>query len=132
MEKDIREMKDELKDPLMGENERQIESSTLQGKIDTLETKRHMKIRDNTATSSRHYNESTATKHWTQTNKARTPRNTMTSLQIPGSNPPAYEERSDRMAELARDYHENLQKEDIVNDKTQQAAAAESLANMKP
>ncbi|KAJ7252020.1 Endonuclease/exonuclease/phosphatase [Mycena rebaudengoi] len=97
MDKDISEMKNKLKktlnDPLIGEDERQIESSTLQEKIDALEAKRHMKIRDNTAASNRLHGESTATKHWTQTNKARAPRDTISSLQIPGSNPPTYETR---------------------------------------
>jgi hypothetical protein len=45
--------------------------------------------------------------------KNRKPRDPIYRLRIPNSNPTQYERCTKRMAKLARDYHENLQNEDI-------------------
>ena len=50
---------------------------------------------------------------WSAINKEKKPRNPIYRLKIPGSIPLQYERSSKRMAELARNYHENLQKLDI-------------------
>ncbi|KAF8128324.1 hypothetical protein K438DRAFT_1645470, partial [Mycena galopus ATCC 62051] len=135
MEKDIREMKDELKktlnDPLMGEDERQTEAAAVQEKIDATERIRFQKIRDNTAARNRLDGESTTTSYWTSSNKSRKPRDPTFSLQIPGSDPPLYETRSDKMAELARNFHEGLQSEGIAPPEEQEEATRESLKNVK-
>jgi exonuclease III len=50
---------------------------------------------------------------WSAMSKDSKPRDLIKRLKIPNSNPPQYERRSDRMARLARDYHENLQHDDL-------------------
>ena len=47
-------------------------------------------------------------------NREKKLRNPILRLKIPESNPPQYERDSSRMAQLARRYHEDLQKLDIV------------------
>ena len=46
---------------------------------------------------------------WSAINKEKRPRDLIPRLKIPGTDPPQYERGSKRMAELARNYHENLQ-----------------------
>ncbi|KAL6299929.1 hypothetical protein BKA93DRAFT_741518, partial [Sparassis latifolia] len=51
-------------------------------------------------------------KYWSNLNKERKPRDRIFSLRVPNSNPPEYIHRSDKMAELARNYHNDLQSQD--------------------
>ncbi|KAJ7077990.1 Endonuclease/exonuclease/phosphatase, partial [Mycena belliarum] len=135
MEQEIKEMNKKLNNilnnPNMGEEERKTESAALQAKIDATERTRNAKIRDNTAARVRLEGESTATKFWTSMNKEKKPRDTTSSLQIPGSDPPVYETRSDKMAELARDFHDNLQSEGLVSPAEQEEAETTALKNIK-
>jgi ribonuclease HI len=50
---------------------------------------------------------------WSAINKEKKPRNLISRLKIPESNPHQYERASMRMAELAKKYHDNLQRQDI-------------------
>ena len=50
---------------------------------------------------------------WSAINKEKKPRNLIHRLKHPASDPPQYERTSSRMAELARNYHNNLQEQDI-------------------
>jgi ribonuclease HI len=50
---------------------------------------------------------------WSAINKEKKPRNLIPRLKCPGTNPLQYERTSSRMAELARNYHNDLQKKDI-------------------
>ena len=54
---------------------------------------------------------------WSKLSKSKKPRDMIFRLQIPNTIPPQYETRSDRMAELAKRYHEALQHTD-TNDHT--------------
>ncbi|KAJ7912953.1 hypothetical protein B0H13DRAFT_1874393 [Mycena leptocephala] len=105
MDADIKDLKadltETLNDPLLGEGERKEECASIQEKLDATE-RGFQKIRDNTAARNLFDGESTATNYWTSMNKDKKPRDMMYSLQIPGSNPPAYEKHSDKMAELAK------------------------------
>jgi len=51
---------------------------------------------------------------WTQINKDKKPRDMIHTLRQPGSTPPQYERKSPRMADLARNYHNNLQHQGIT------------------
>ena len=50
---------------------------------------------------------------WSAINKERKPRNLIRRLKIPNSNPPQYERSSKGMANLARTYHDELQREGL-------------------
>jgi ribonuclease HI len=65
---------------------------------------------------------------WTAINKEKKPRDLIRRLKIPGSNPPQYERKSPRMADLAKNYHDNLQRKDIQNQNAVDRAAEIQLA----
>ena len=50
---------------------------------------------------------------WSAINKEKKPQDYLQRLKVPNSNPPQYEQDSHRMAELARNYHKNLQLADL-------------------
>ena len=50
---------------------------------------------------------------WSTLSKASKPRDLIYRLKVPNSNPPQYERNSHCMAELSRDFHNNLQSEDL-------------------
>ena len=52
---------------------------------------------------------------WTVISKEKKPRDMIRRLMIPESNPPQYERNSRRMARLAKNYHENLQNDNLEN-----------------
>lgn len=116
MDKKIRELQSSLdltlNNPNLPENERALAGAIIQERICTLEQKRHSKARLSTAARNRLEGE-TISKYWSQLNKAKTPRDTITALKKPNTNPPLYEKRSENMTKLARDYHDNLQTEEI-------------------
>ncbi|KIJ93334.1 hypothetical protein K443DRAFT_12948 [Laccaria amethystina LaAM-08-1] len=80
----------------------------LDEELQGLEKKRHTKARDRTAARSRLETE-TMSKAWCRSRREQQPRDFLYSLRKPGSNLPVYEKRSDKMAEIARTYHEGLQ-----------------------
>ena len=53
---------------------------------------------------------------WSAINKEKKPRDLIPRLKIPNTDPPQYERSSTRMAELAREYHNNLQSAGIEPD----------------
>src|SRR5580698_6622901 len=55
---------------------------------------------------------------WTAINKEKKPRDLIHRLKIPDSPPPQYEQKSPQMADLAKNYHDNLQKKDILDQST--------------
>ena len=57
-------------------------------------------------------------KYWSKINKEKKPRDLFFALRCNGGDEPRYETRSDRMAELARDYHEKLQSDGLNNDES--------------
>jgi ribonuclease HI/exonuclease III len=57
---------------------------------------------------------------WSALGKEKRPRNPIHRLKIPHSNPTQYERHSKRMAELARDYHNNLQNADANSETTEE------------
>ena len=69
---------------------------------------------------------------WSAINKDRKPRDLIRRLQIPGSNPPQYERNSERMAELARQYHENLQHADLPADQDDEEERVNLILNEIP
>ncbi|KAJ7800098.1 hypothetical protein B0H13DRAFT_2501189 [Mycena leptocephala] len=135
MDVDIKYLKEDLaetlNDPLMGEDEQKEECASIQEKLDATERVRFQKICDNTAARNHLDGESTVTSYWTSMNKDKKPRNTTYSLQIPGSNPPIYEKCSDKMAGLAKTYHENLQSEGLADPEEQEEAEKIALENVK-
>ena len=60
---------------------------------------------------------SRVSKYWSNVNKDKKPRDLFYALKKPNEN--GYETRSDRMAELTRNYHEQLQFEDIRTNEPQ-------------
>ncbi|KAF8194465.1 hypothetical protein K438DRAFT_1471599, partial [Mycena galopus ATCC 62051] len=68
---------------------------------------------------------------WTASNREKKPRDTTHSLQIPNSDPARYETRSDRMAEIARNFHDDLQRDNLPDPTEQEEAAKETLKNTK-
>jgi hypothetical protein len=50
---------------------------------------------------------------WTTLSKTRKPRDVMQKLKVPDSNPQRHETRSNRMTELTRNYHDNIQNRDL-------------------
>ncbi|TFY58490.1 hypothetical protein EVJ58_g6390 [Rhodofomes roseus] len=91
---------------------KQKEVDVLRERILGLERKRHGQAQ--AATTARYIlNAECPSKYWSAVNKDKRPRDLFYSLKVPDSAPPAYESRSDKMAELARDYHDALQREDI-------------------
>ena len=51
---------------------------------------------------------------WTSLSKESKPRDLIYRLKVPNSNPPQYERDSHRMAELSRNFHNDLQSEDLT------------------
>ena len=67
---------------------------------------------------------------WSAISKENKPRNPIKRLKVPGSNPAQYERNTVRMAQLARDYHDNLQQDGLttpVNDEAHEQALNEVL-----
>ncbi|KAJ7616192.1 hypothetical protein DFH06DRAFT_1013136, partial [Mycena polygramma] len=110
------------------------EAVEITAKIHELEIKRHSKVRSNTAINSKIHNE-TLSREWTQTNKERKPRDIIYALRKPGvlgNDGQIYEKDSQKMAEmLARNYHNDLQVDEIEPDPELRAEAiTEVLENI--
>jgi len=60
---------------------------------------------------------------WSAMGKQKKPRNPIYRLRIPNVTPPQYERHSNRMAKLARDYHENLQSDNATPAQTREERA---------
>lgn len=107
----IRRLKDQIKETLNSpghDSEQQYRSAgILEERIAKLENKRHNNKRVHIAAHNKLEGE-TISKYWSQVNKTRKPRDIIHCLEIPEVVPPQYVYRSDKMTELARDYHHNL------------------------
>lgn len=117
---------DVLNDMNMGLGEKQIASGILDEEIQKLEKLRHTKARDRTAARNRLEAE-TMGKTWCRSGKEQKPRDLLYTLKVPNTDPPVYEKRSDRMAEIARDYHSSLQE---VGEATDQHERYEDISNV--
>ncbi|KAF5381553.1 hypothetical protein D9615_005523 [Tricholomella constricta] len=94
------------------DSEKRTTAALLDERITQLEKVRHNRARDNLATKCRLENE-TNSKFWYQLNKAKKPRDTIAALRNPNVDPPTLVRKSSEMAQIAKQYHENLQKEGI-------------------
>ncbi|TFY56439.1 hypothetical protein EVJ58_g7641 [Rhodofomes roseus] len=89
------------------------EADVLLDRIIQLERKRYQHIRE--ATTARYaLNAEAISKYWSSINKEKKPRDIIYSLKVPGTEDMIT--RSDRMAQLARDYHDKLQEHDDLQD----------------
>ena len=95
--------------------EKQVVAGILDEEIQSLVKQRHTKTCDRTAARYRLEAE-TMGKAWCRSGKEQRTRDILYSLKIPHTEPPAYEKRSDKMAEIARNYHESLQEAAEVAD----------------
>ena len=67
---------------------------------------------------------------WTAISKERKPRDLIRRLMVPESNPPQYERNSQRMAGLAKNYHEKLQHDNLEdNDEREFKEKIETVLN---
>ena len=115
--------------------EKVTESEILTQKLTKLKRKQHLKIRSSIAVKNRIEGE-TMTRSWIQNNKIDKPRDIIYALRKPQTrlnneqNP--YEKDSQEMAELARNYHENLQNDGInPNIETRDQCTEEALASLQ-
>lgn len=95
---------------------RQVTTALLQERIKVLADAKHRKARDELAAKYRIESECASSGFWAKTGKDRPPRDTIIELRAPNSDPPTYEKRSDRMAEITRNYHDQLQTKDRTVD----------------
>jgi len=101
------ECKKLLKEPTIDTIESQCSLGILEEKIAQLENQRYKKARTATAAHDKLEGE-TISKYWSKVNKSQTPRDVIYTLEKPGTNPVEYVTRSDKMAEVARNYHHDL------------------------
>jgi hypothetical protein len=87
--------------------ETQLSLGLLEERIAQLETQRYKQARIATATHDRLQAE-IISKYWSEVNKSKVPRDTIYALEKPNTNPVEYKTKSKNMAELARDYHNDL------------------------
>jgi hypothetical protein len=70
---------------------------------------------------------------WSALSKSKKPRDLMRRLKIPNSTPPLYAERSDKMAALARQYHNEIQNRDMgTSTRERRERATENALNAIP
>lgn len=121
LEKEIRKLKADLKltlaNPMQTEEDLLSSAGILEARIEELEHRRHLKSRLTTAARDRLEGE-TISKYWSQVNKTKKPRDIIYSLRKPHSTPAEYEKRSDKMAELARQYHHDLLSDGLTHPPT--------------
>jgi ribonuclease HI/exonuclease III len=119
-----------LNNPSINEEDKQILSMQLEEKLAQAEKSRHQAARAQVAARNKLEGE-TISKYWTQTTKGKTPRDTIQILKYPGTNPPQVEKNSNKMAELARDYHSNLQTQGMATGLDRQKAMETTIKNIK-
>jgi exonuclease III len=102
-----------LNDPKLNEDERKMSAAVITEKIASLESKKFKRSRLTAAARDKLEGE-VVTKYWVAINTSKTPRDTMQELRSKSTGEDAQEKRetrTDEMAELARDYHEELQRD---------------------
>lgn len=108
LEKQISELKNHQEFPDNAKMRK--EHDALQNKLIDIERREHNRTKSEVAT--RYIlNAEIPSKYWSTINKEQKPRDILYSLRKLNSDPPEYEKRSDKMAELAKEYHDKLQNE---------------------
>ena len=102
-----RELENKASTPGLTEDDIQEQSMIIAERIETLETKKRDKARL-LSTARNKLEGETMSKHWVRSARESTPRDTIRALKNPLQNPTHRETRSDKMAEVAREYHEQL------------------------
>ncbi len=115
--------------------EKVVESEALTQKLTGLKRKQHLKIRSSIAVKNRIEGE-TMTRSWIQNNRVEKPRDIIYALRKPQTEnvneQDPYEKDSQKMAELARNYHENLQNNGInPNKEIRDQCTEEALASLQ-
>ncbi|KAF5373439.1 hypothetical protein D9615_009490 [Tricholomella constricta] len=99
-------------DPLLETDELQIASAEIETKMRALEQKRHLDKRKQSMIRNRLEGE-TICKYWTTSNKVAKPRDMIFALKTnrreDADGRPTYESHSQKMAEMGRNYHDDLQ-----------------------
>lgn len=94
------------------DEEKITHTAALEDEAVTLTQKRYHKICDNMDTNG-WINHECIRKPWINENKENKPRNVMTMLKIPGTNPIEYEKWTDKMLKIACAHHSSLQGENL-------------------
>ena len=102
-----RELENKANEPGLTEDEIQERTIMIGERIEALEKKRRDEVRLLSSARNRLEGE-TMSKHWVRSAKESAPRDTIRALKNPLQEPTQRETRSDKMAELARNYHEQL------------------------
>ena len=102
-----KELEDKANSPNLTMDKVQEHSVILARRIEALEEKRRNEARLLSSARNRLERE-ILSKHWVQSAREDTPRDTIRALRNPLGDPARREVRSDRMAEVAREYHEQL------------------------
>ena len=102
-----KELENKADEPGLTADEIHLQSSLLTERIDALEKKRREGAKKLGSARNRLEGE-TLSKHWVRSAKENTPRDTIRALRNPLRVQARRETRSDRMAQVARDYHEQL------------------------
>ena len=132
----IQHLQKEREDLLKGQTtdtvETQLSLGLLEERIAQLETQRYKKARTATAAHDRLQGE-TISKYWSEVNKSKAQRDIIYALEKPNTNPVKYETKSKNMAELARDYHNNLLSAGLVTPADErETVISEVLASTLP
>jgi len=123
-----------MRDLLRGQNSDKLETririAEINEKLNYLERMRHLRIRENLTTKIQMESESLTSRQWARSGRENRPRDPFYELKIPHSTPPKYERRSDKMAELAKDYHDTLQEQGLGGLQARQEATTEVLTHI--
>ena len=98
---------------------KQREADEAQERLQDLERRREGLVSLSSATKYA-LNGERISKYWSKLNKGKTPRDLFFALRRPNEGQVEYETRSDRMAELARNYHEKLQLDGIPDGESEE------------
>ena len=124
----------EMRDLLRGQNSDKLETririAEINKELNYLERMRHLRTRENLTTKIRMESESPTSRQWARSGRENRPRDPFYELKIPHSTPPKYERRSDRMAELAKDYHDILQEQGLRGLQARQEVTTEVLTHI--
>lgn len=127
-----RALKQDLKKSLQDANkeEKAIIENTgiLEMKIAQVAETKHKSNRQTVRVNDRKFGEK-INKWWTQTNKARRPRDVIYSLKRPNTEPPVFETNTMKMAQIAKDHHHALLREGIDNEAHPRDKITEEILN---
>lgn len=126
------QLKTTTSNPSLSEEDKCIICIVLQEKLNQLELTKHNKTRDHLAAKIRLENESPASKFWAKAGKEQKPRDIIVELRTLDSpvDTPTYEQRLDKMSELAREYYNSLQQESLSPTNEREDALGTILNNI--